>query len=115
MGRFLVQEVFVNATKGYRYSDEEPYEPWTDHLATLYKQYRKRFGNPQHMFCDLKAGGTRRVGWVFRGRAKYEDSAGSYEREVWVAVLERNAEGKLQSVDVDRELRRQRAGEGKAG
>lgn len=82
----LVSETFINATKGYRFGDAEPYEPWTDDLSRLFNDYRKEYGAPSKVYVDGKDGGAVHVGWCFTKRVPYEDDAKQfYQREVWVS------------------------------
>ena len=81
-----IKESYLNATEGYRMGDSEWYETFTDNLGDLYRFLRKEFGRPSNMYCNLKDGGCKKIGWVFRGKDKYEDTGKPYTREVWVEV-----------------------------
>jgi len=40
----LTQETYVNATKGYRFGESDPYEPWTEDTGKLFAALQKEYG-----------------------------------------------------------------------
>lgn len=93
----LIIEDYLNATKGYRFGDSGPYEPYTTDLKRLFRSMSKEYGRcVSSVYVDGENGKPIRVGWVFQGRVRYEDARESwpkdeqsYLREVWVTFLER--------------------------
>jgi hypothetical protein len=87
----LIQEQFVNVTKGYRFGDSEPYEPFTDDVGKLYKHLVKEYGRcTGKVFIDTPKG-AQAVGWVFVSRQRYEDARtkdDTYLREAWVTLYD---------------------------
>ena len=81
-----IKETYVNETEGYQHGDTEWYETFTDDLGTLYRDLKSQFGNAQNMYRDQKDAPPIKVGWVFTGRAEYEDTGEPYTRAVWVEV-----------------------------
>lgn len=100
-GKYWTQETYINATEGYRYGGTDIYETRFDSLGDLYRFVQKEFGRCiSRMYIDVKPGaavleanrvwpvknGVQQVGWVFQGRARYEDSKDTYLKETWVHV-----------------------------
>jgi hypothetical protein len=92
----LVSEVFINATKGHRFGESEPYEPYTDNIGELFRAMQKEYGRcTSAVYVETPAGPPQRVGWVFEKRMRYEDARGNdrerdyYTREVWVTLYDR--------------------------
>jgi hypothetical protein len=84
-----VSETYINADKGYRYGEAEPYETFTDNPGELYRSLRKEYGRcTGNIFVDKEAG-PQKVGWVFVKRVCYDDCKDTYLREVWVTVLDK--------------------------
>lgn len=96
----LIRESFTNETKGYRFGDSEPYEPYTDNIGKLFRSLSKEYGRCKSaVYIDKKDGGRIKVGWYFEKRMRYEDARDSwpkkdqfYVRGVWVELLERKDE-----------------------
>lgn len=87
----LISESFVNATKGHRFGDSEPYEPQTDDIGKLFASMQREYGRcVSSMYVDGPDGTAKRIGWVFQKRMQYEDYRGHgerfYIREVWVTL-----------------------------
>ena len=105
MSNLFISESHVNRTKGYLYSDIEPYETWADidQLGDLYHSLQKDYGRCiSSMYIDhsdrVK---TQKIGWVFLRRAQYEDTKETYLQETWITVFVRNAEtGRLEYIDM---------------
>lgn len=87
----LVQESFVNATKGYRFGDSEPYEIFTENIGVLFASLQREYGRcVSRIYVDLESEPQPiAVGWVFQKRMRYEDTADYYLREVWITMLEK--------------------------
>jgi len=86
------QESFVNATKGYRFGDSDPYETYCETPGELYRAMRREDGRCiGRVYQDDANGVAKAIGWVFVSRQRYEDARGNdpddyYLREVWVTV-----------------------------
>lgn len=87
-----VRLVLVNATKGYRFCEEDPYETCHADKGSLFRAMQREFGRcASTMYVDKKDGKTLPVGWVFQKRMRYEDARTDtpndyYIREAWVEV-----------------------------
>ena len=81
-----IREIYLNETDNHLIGEGDWYETFTDNLGDLYRALRKQFGKPQNMYIDKKDGTTKKVGWVFTGKDKYEDTGEPYIRQVWVEV-----------------------------
>jgi hypothetical protein len=86
----LAQCTYINADKEVIFGeDPEPEETWTDELGALFRDAMHEYGRcTSKIYIDTKRG-TEAIGWVFRGRQKYEDTRESYIREVWMTLFER--------------------------
>jgi hypothetical protein len=83
----LISETFVNVTEGYRFSEGEQYEPFTDDVGELFRNLRSEYGRcVSSIYVDVDGGPPKRVGWVFQKRDRYEDTRETYLREVWVTL-----------------------------
>lgn len=87
-----MKETFINQTKGYRFGDNDWYEPYTDNVGKLFRSLQKEYGRcVSKVYRDTKDK-TITCGWVFEKRMKYEDARGNdpdrdyYTREVWVEI-----------------------------
>ncbi len=86
----LISETFINRTEGYRFGESEPYEPFTDRPGEIYRFCQGEYGRcVGKVYIDTTDGGARAIGWIFVGRAKYEDTQEPYLREVWVTLHEK--------------------------
>lgn len=87
-----VREAYIDATKGHIFSETDWYEPYTDDLGRLYREYVKEYGRCiSKIYNDTAAGKPKAVGWVFQSRQEYDDARPdwprerrTYVREVWV-------------------------------
>ncbi len=90
----LIQETYVNETKGQQFSQSEPYEPFTDDLGKLYRNLQREYGRcTSKVYHDVKNGPPIAVGWVFSKRMEYEDARPgdkdrTYLRTVWVSLFD---------------------------
>lgn len=90
----LVQEVYVNATSGSRFGKSDWYEPFTENVGCLFRDFQQEYGRCiSKVFIDTEKG-VIQIGWVFQKRMLYEDArpdwTGKYReydyyiREVWI-------------------------------
>lgn len=85
----FIRETYINATEGYRYSDSDIYESFTDDIGILFRNLQKEFGACiGKMYIDTDKG-SKAIGWVFQKRVHYDFSEETYLREVWVEVHEK--------------------------
>ena len=89
----LVSEVFINKDKDAQFGESEPYEPYTDDIGRLFRDFQREYGRCESsVYVDSKDGPPKRIGWVFSKRMEYEDSGRYgrerefYTREVWVTL-----------------------------
>lgn len=80
------QESYVNATEGRLYGEGPVTETFTADRGELYRACQKEYGRCTGKVYIDSDEGPRAIGWVFQGRARYEDSDETYLREVWVTV-----------------------------
>lgn len=100
----LLQETFVNETKGYIFSVGDAYEPWTDNIGRLFRDMQKEYGRcVSKQYIEQPDGTSKATGWVFSKRMTYDDCHRGwsssyihkhtedcyYTREVWVTVLDK--------------------------
>ncbi len=89
----LVTETFVNRTKGYQFGESDPYEPYTDNVGRLFRDFQREYGRCEgRVYIDTPAG-VQSIGWIFAKRMRYEDAQRGdpdayYTREVWVSLLD---------------------------
>ncbi len=86
MPNLWIQESYINETENYRFGDSEWFETDFGTVGNLYRFLKSKYGNGSNMYADKSDGSTRKIGWVFTGRTKYEDSDETYIRAVWVWV-----------------------------
>ncbi len=87
-----IRETYVNETEGYRHGQSPWMEAFTNDLGKLYRDLKSDYGNARNMYRDQKNALPLKVGWVFTGRARYEDTGEAYTRSVWVEVSETEPE-----------------------
>ena len=79
----------VNATKGYCFSKDRPFETCHENLGDLYRAMVREYGRcTSKMYTDRGVKPAMCVGWVFVKRAKYNDANETYLQETWVAVVD---------------------------
>jgi hypothetical protein len=78
-----VRETYIDATKHSGIGGEDWYEAFTADLGRLYRDLQATWGR---CISAMYRGEGQKVGWVFQGREKYDDSKETYLREVWVEV-----------------------------
>ncbi len=81
-----IKETFVNETDGYIFGNSAWYEAHHDNLGDLYRFLKSEYGNAKNMYIDGPDGDAIKIGWVFTGAARYEDTNEPYTRCVWVEV-----------------------------
>ena|ERR1017187_6129254 len=84
----------VNATKHYRFGDDQPYESMYDicERRELYKSLVTEYGRcTGKCYVDVtNAQGisqAKAIGWVFIKRTKYDDCAETFLQETWVSLM----------------------------
>jgi len=89
----FARETYVNATKGCMYGDSGVFETHTDDVGKLFKSFQRVYGRCiSSIYRDTPDGGRTRHGWVFQGKAEYDDwprfrhGDRHYLREVWVEL-----------------------------
>jgi len=95
-----IKETFVDESQHARYGDSDWYETFTDNIGKLFKSFQKEYGKASKMFKDTTDGKAYQIGWVFTGKAKYEDTGGSCIRSVWVEVSKTAPIHKCQWVNI---------------
>jgi hypothetical protein len=81
-----IKETFVNETEGYVFSEGDWIDAGIDNLSELFRHLKSLYGNARNMYRDRTDGSSVKIGWVFEGRASYDDTGESYRRAVWVEV-----------------------------
>lgn len=102
----MIQETFINETRGHIFSESDPYEVDYDHdeLGKLYRSLSREYGRCTSKVYRDTENGIQAIGWVFESRQEYEDAHGwrgsrcenqadhkeqcTYLRHVWVTALE---------------------------
>ena len=81
-----IREAFVDDTEGHHLGGAPWYETFTDDPAELFWYLKRQYGNARNMYVDCEDSQSVKIGWVFTGRDRYEDSDETYKRSVWVEV-----------------------------
>ena len=81
-----IQVQCVNATKGCRYGDDEPYETRFTSWGRLYRDCAREYGRCQSKVYIDKGDKAKAIGWVFVKRVKYTDCNEWFTQEAWVTV-----------------------------
>lgn len=85
----LINIVYIDADRSYRYGEEGIHEAFTDNVGELFKYCQKELGRcVSSIYIDTSTG-VKRIGWVFSKRVPYEDTGELYTREVWVTLHEK--------------------------
>ena len=79
----------TNEDKGYQFSEyTEPVDPDTT-FGELYRMLQREYGRCQSsVYIDTNTG-TKRTGWLFVSRQRYEDTNETYLRGCWATIFER--------------------------
>jgi hypothetical protein len=93
----LIEESWVNATRGHRCGESGLYEPFTDDIGVLFRAMQREHGRcVSSVYVDAPDGRRLRVGWCFQKRQEYADARPSwpderryYLAETWVMLYER--------------------------
>ena len=88
-----IKETFIDVDKGYMFGEGECHDLWTDDPKKLFHALKKEYGPLcSRMYRDeLQVNGKMiavPVGYVFKGKRRYEDTGEPYMREVWVEFIE---------------------------
>ena len=82
----LVQETWINQTKGYQCGDSDLYEPYTNDIGELFREYQREYGRCiSKMYTDTE-NGVKAIGWVFEKRVQYQDCQETYLQHTWVTL-----------------------------
>lgn len=96
---YAVQTIYTNETEGYGigdevltldnfYTDKVLNEDGTPNMGEIYRVVQGELGVCRSsVYVDTETG-TKRVGWYFEKRDRYEDTGDSYLRGAWVSVGE---------------------------
>ena len=92
MSNLYVQESYLavgeDGEPGSMLGDTEIQESFTDNVGELYRALQAEHGRCiGYMYVDSKEGKSRKVGWVFVKRTKYQDCDKTYLQETWVHVF----------------------------
>jgi hypothetical protein len=86
----LIQESWVNRTRGNLVGETEPYESRFETPSEAYRGCRKLYGRcVGRVYVDGENGEARPIGWIFLKRAKYDDArskADTYLQETWITL-----------------------------
>lgn len=91
-----VSESRINATEGYRFSDDTYPVAGTvfedmETSGEMYRWLRREYGRcTGKVYVDSEGGAPMHVGWVFVKRDRYEDCNETYLLETWVTLLDRD-------------------------
>ena len=84
----MVNETWVNVTKGWMLDSSGVYETYTDKVSELFRAMQKEYGRcVSKMYVDVK-NGAKHIGWVFQKRKQYDDCKDTFILETWVSVHE---------------------------
>jgi len=87
----LIEEHWINASKGCGIGDSGIYESYFTSPGEAYRQCQKLYGRcVSKVYVDEPGTGLiKAVGWVFQQRIEYEDCNESYIRETWITLHEK--------------------------
>lgn len=85
----LIREQHVNETENLGCGESGLYEPYTDDIGKLFRDYQKEFGRCTSKVYIDEEGKSRAIGWVFQKKQKYSDTGEEYEHAVWVTLYEK--------------------------
>ena len=88
----LIQETWINATKGHQIGESDKYEPFTDDLGKLFRSLQREYGRCVSAVYVDEGGKVKRIGWTFIKRHVYEDARDvkrdTYLAETWITLYE---------------------------
>jgi len=85
----LIQEDWIDATKGHGLGDSGLYEPFTDNIKELFKNLQCEYGKCiSKIYINKNDDSAMPVGWVFQKRVKYDDCNEMYILETWITLHE---------------------------
>jgi hypothetical protein len=94
----MVNESWVNATKGWRCGESGVYETCVNNVYQLFRAMQKEYGRcVSKMYVDEANGKAKHIGWVFQKRRQYDDCKETYIQETWVSVHEKPDETSVTS------------------
>jgi len=91
MPELEIRESYVNQTKGYRYGNSGWYEPYTDHIGSLFLSLQREFGRcVSKVYIDVPVAfypaTAKAIGWLFEKKKEHTDCSLTYIQETWVEV-----------------------------
>lgn len=84
----LIEESWVDKTRGLRVGDSGIYETFTSDKGELYRSLQREYGrciSKVHIDTDNR---VKSIGWVFEKKQKYDDVNEYYIQETWVTLHE---------------------------
>ena len=82
-----IKEQYINKTLFESCGESEVYETFTDSVGELFKHLQQEFGRcVSSMYIDKKDGTTKKIGWVFEKKNKYNDCDETYVQETWIEL-----------------------------
>ena len=87
--KLWISESYVNATKGWRIGDVEPYETmyYAYEQGKLYRLLQREYGRCiSKVYIDVAGSKPKAMGWVFQKRQRYEDVNETYLAETWISL-----------------------------
>jgi len=86
----LVKEEWVNQTEGYMVGDSGEYEPYTNDIGALFKEFQKEYGRCiSKVYIDK---GNIAIGWVFEKKTKYNDCEQYYIQHTWISLYNKKTD-----------------------
>ena len=82
-----IKETHINKDEKCTFGDTDVYETYTDSIGELFKDLQIQFGRcVSSMYVDKKDGATKKIGWVFEKKNKYNDCNKTYMQETWIEL-----------------------------
>ena len=82
-----IKEQYINKNENCTFGGSEVYETFTDNIGELFKDLQCEFGRcVSSMYMDKKDGATKKIGWVFEKKNKYNDCDETYVQETWIEL-----------------------------
>ena len=87
MARILINEEWIDRTRGVSHGNSGVYETWATEPGELYRALVREYGRCiSKVYIDGPDGKPRAIGWVFEKRRRYEDVPETYLQETWVTL-----------------------------
>lgn len=81
-----IKESYVNATRAALYYEGDVVPTRFDDVGKLFRFLQQELGRCVGSVYIDASDGVQRIGWVFRRKSRYSDSAETYVQESWVEV-----------------------------